>query len=634
MKGENKSKKKLIDDLQSSGQRVAESENNKAEHVTTEEPLRESERKQIENTLASEHERLLSILDGSPISTFVIDSERLVTAWNMVNEFFTGISKEEVLGKPLDLNPLFKDKTPPSLAVLVLEMTDEEIIRRYAHKGIWKSKIHPEAFESTGSIWIKEKEHIMAIQATRLRDAAGNVIGAIQCAEDITEQRRAEEVLRESEELYRTALESPNDGVAIIQDGRYVYLNQKLLDTLGRNKDEMMAKAVGATMHPDDRVIVLDYYDRYQKGLPTPDHFEVRVYKPDGTLIYAEVTPVQVAYKGKKSLLAYLRNITEHKRAEGALRHSRQMLQNVLDNFPGVVFWKDHCSVYQGCNRAFATAAGINDPHEITGKTDYDMPWAQTEAEEYRKKDREVIEGGVPRIRIIESQHEADGRVGWYETSKIPLFDETGKVIGVLGVSGDITERKRMERELRESEGRHRLTLEAINDGLWDWDIRTGNAVFSPRWYSMLGYEPYELPQSYDSWRSLVHPEDIERAEREINAHITSGEGYAIDIRMRTKSGGWRWILTRGKVVESDTDGRPIRMVGTHSDITDERIWKRNFLNPDTNWNYVFVRERPNLRGLIVSCGQSPQSLLQCRKTNGKGLRVNFMTAWDRLLLP
>jgi PAS domain S-box-containing protein len=100
--------------------------------MTAEEALREFARKQMENRLSSEYERLLSILDGSPVSSFVIDSERRVTAWNMVNESFTGIAKEDALGKPLDLSPLFKDKTPPSLAALVLEMSDEEIMRRYA----------------------------------------------------------------------------------------------------------------------------------------------------------------------------------------------------------------------------------------------------------------------------------------------------------------------------------------------------------------------------------------------------------------------------------------------------------------------------------------------------------------------
>jgi PAS domain S-box-containing protein len=124
---------------------------------------------------------------------------------------------------------------------------------------------------------------------------------------------------------------------------------------------------------------------------------------------------------------------------------------------------------------------------------------------------------------------------------------------------------------VRESEERLRLTLEATNDGIWDWNIPTGAAVFSPRWYTMLDYEPYELPQTYDTWKRLVHPDDADRAAREIKEGIAKGKGYAIEIRMRTKSGGWRWILTRGGVVERDADGDPIRMVGTHTDITERK---------------------------------------------------------------
>jgi signal transduction histidine kinase len=152
-----------------------------------------TERKQAEAALAKEHQKLISILDGIPVSAFVIDQNSKVIIWNLVNEFFTGISKEQVLGKKIDLRRLFRDKAPPALAELVLRMTDEDILDKFAEKGMWKSNIHPEAFESIGSIWINDKEHFMAIQTTRLRNAQGDIVGAIQCAEDITERIRAEE---------------------------------------------------------------------------------------------------------------------------------------------------------------------------------------------------------------------------------------------------------------------------------------------------------------------------------------------------------------------------------------------------------------------------------------------------------
>ena len=134
-----------------------------------------------------------------------------------------------------------------------------------------------------------------------------------------------------------------------------------------------------------------------------------------------------------------------------ALRNSSQMFQNVLDHFPGVVFWKDRNSVYLGCNRKFSTGAGLADPKEIIGKTDYDLPWAKTEADSYRADDRLVMESGKSKLNIVETQLQADGSIIWFDTNKIPLFDNEGKVIGVLGTSNDITERKRAEEELIKS---------------------------------------------------------------------------------------------------------------------------------------------------------------------------------------
>jgi PAS domain S-box-containing protein len=156
-------------------------------------------------------------------------------------------------------------------------------------------------------------------------------------------------------------------------------------------------------------------------------------------------------------------DITESKRAEEALRKSRQMLMIVLDNFPGVVFWKDRNSVYLGCNRNFSVAAGLAEPPEIIGRSDYELPW-KNDAESYLADDRQVIESGVPKLNIVETLLCADGRVAWFETSKVPLFDADGKVIAVLGVSNDITDRKRAEEAIRASEAEKSLILNSTMD--------------------------------------------------------------------------------------------------------------------------------------------------------------------------
>jgi PAS domain S-box-containing protein/putative nucleotidyltransferase with HDIG domain len=124
--------------------------------------------------------------------------------------------------------------------------------------------------------------------------------------------------------------------------------------------------------------------------------------------------------------------------------------------------------------------------------------------------------------------------------------------------------------------------LDATSEGLWDWDVDSGVAYFSPRYYTMLGYEPNAFEASYASWLKLLHPEDRGRAQEAIRERMRDENGaFEIEFRMRTADGSWRWILSRGRVVERHPDGRPLRMIGTHADVTSrhdaERALQRAF---------------------------------------------------------
>ncbi|KGJ99071.1 response regulator [Thalassotalea sp. ND16A] len=124
-----------------------------------------------------------------------------------------------------------------------------------------------------------------------------------------------------------------------------------------------------------------------------------------------------------------------------------ELFQVVLDALPFCVFWKDRNSVGLGCNQALADVAGLDSPKDYLGKTDYDLPWTTEEADFFRECDRRVMESGEAELNIIESQRQANGRLAWLETSKIPLTDSNGDIIGILGAFHDITERKRLEDE-------------------------------------------------------------------------------------------------------------------------------------------------------------------------------------------
>jgi len=145
---------------------------------------------------------------------------------------------------------------------------------------------------------------------------------------------------------------------------------------------------------------------------------------------------------------------------------SAQLLENIMQSFPGIIFWKDKNYVYRGCNLALAQSAGFESIKGIIGKSDYDMPWGKFEGEKYREADRIVLEKSIPKMHILETLHNSNDSITWLDTSKVPLFDTEGNVSGLLGVSLDVTESKILEEARRESEEKYRLLHESAGIGI------------------------------------------------------------------------------------------------------------------------------------------------------------------------
>lgn len=136
----------------------------------------------------------------------------------------------------------------------------------------------------------------------------------------------------------------------------------------------------------------------------------------------------------------------------------------------------------------------------------------------------------------------------------------------------DITEFKRVERELHASEERLELALQGANLGWWDWDVRTGEVLFNERAAHMLGYLPSEIESNLNAWKGSVHRDDLPGVMKEINAHLQGRTPFCeIEYRQRAKGGEWRWTLTVGKAWERDADGKALRVTGTHFDITERK---------------------------------------------------------------
>lgn len=165
---------------------------------------------------------------------------------------------------------------------------------------------------------------------------------------------------------------------------------------------------------------------------------------------------------------------------------------------------------------------------------------------------------------------ELDRRATGYYYAGASLSGLVVLFIGTLLFS--IDRRERLEMKLRESEARFSLSMQATRDGLWDWDLRNNSCYFSPGYYHMLGYEENEFPPEINCWIDLIHPDD-RTAALQSNEDCINGrcEGFEAEFRMKNKNGEWQWILSRGKSADRDRQGRAVRLVGTHVDITDRK---------------------------------------------------------------
>lgn len=170
----------------------------------------------------------------------------------------------------------------------------------------------------------------------------------------------------------------------------------------------------------------------------------------------------------------------------------------------------------------------------------------------------------------------------WLSDNHKVISDSKGEIVKLVGNIRDITDFKLVEEALNRSRDRLFKAIEATNDGMWDWRVNTDKVYFDARFYTMMGYEPLEFQPAMHEWMDRIHPDDIRNVKQQLEQHLTGRSGqWLIEYRFLAKNGEWVWVLNKGKVFERDENGSPLRMVGTHSDIslrkkTEEELQKRN----------------------------------------------------------
>jgi PAS domain S-box-containing protein len=309
----------------------------------------------------------------------------------------------------------------------------------------------------------KSLSNISALAISNARLYYKSLQDVAKLEREVEERTKIENALAASEAKFSKAFKINPDIIIItgLEDGVFMEINDGFTKETGYSYEEIIGKSayeINIWKNPEDR----KYFIESLKSKGHIENFESEYVIKDGSLRTGLMSATIIEIGGKKCILSITRNITERKKAEEELRENQrklsetnQLLQNILDTVPSRIFWKDRNSILLGCNKSFAMDSGKENPEDIIGLSDYEMGW-KDQADLYRADDRKVMDSGIAKVNYEEPQTTPNGSLIWLKTSKVPLKDIDGNIIGVLGTYEDITEKKLAEQALIESEERYK----------------------------------------------------------------------------------------------------------------------------------------------------------------------------------
>ncbi|MEW6514819.1 MAG: PAS domain S-box protein [Pseudomonadota bacterium] len=376
---------------------------------------------------------------------------------------------------------------------------------------------------------------------------------------DVTE--KATRIARENDaERLRVLVENSTDGIAIFdQDHRIIEANRRFGEMLGYSHEELLnlyTWDIEANLTKEQ--IITGFAD-----LPhTQQVFETRHRRRDGSIYDAEVSASGARFGSENVVITVTRDISARKQAETRLQESEANFRTFFDTIDDFLFVLDGQGNIQRVNRVVTERLGYAEA-DLKGRSVLAVHPENRHAEALRIVG-EMLAGHIDYCPI--PLQTADGRLIPVETRVVA--GQWGGQPALFGVSRDISRQQEIEAKLRAHDARLSMALEVARQGWFDLDIPTGRVSVSPEYARMIGYEPISFQTNFDYWFGHVHPEDQPKLYAIFQEALASGETREMTYRRQHKNGEWLWIDSIGRVTERDADGKPLRMIGIHMDIT------------------------------------------------------------------
>ncbi|MGA2613939.1 MAG: PAS domain S-box protein [Spirochaetia bacterium] len=381
----------------------------------------------LKQQVEEERGQLLTLINNLPDYVSIKDTESRVLITNSANARVMGLERaQDAVGKS-DL-----DFYPRSEAARYI--ADERMVIQTGTALINKEE---ESVDQEG-----QKRWTLTTKVP-LRNAQGKVMGIVCTGRDITEHHQIEEKLRRSEQRYRDLLEQAADGIFLLDENmKFIMANSELCKMLGYAREELLRLSIQDT-YPDE--LRDDGRVRFERISSSEKlRFERLMKRKDGSFFPVEISAGRLS-DGTQQAIA--RDITERKRRESELALERSLLSALMENIPDKIYFKDVESRFIRGSRAHAKICGLNDASEMIGKTDMDF-FSEEHAQQAYEDEQRIIRTGEPILNEEEKETWPDRPDTWVLTTKMPLRDQEGNIIGTFGISRDITERKQAEERL------------------------------------------------------------------------------------------------------------------------------------------------------------------------------------------
>ncbi|MFO7697788.1 MAG: PAS domain S-box protein [Anaerolineae bacterium] len=510
--------------------------------------IQNEELRRAQAELEASRTRYFDLYDQAPIGYCALSEKELILEVNLAAATLLGVARSALVNRAL---------------TSFVHPEDQDIY--YLHRKKLLETGAPQTCElrmlraDAGHFWAQ-------VEATAAKNSAGAAVRRVVMS-DITERRRAEETLRESEERYRLLIDTANESIVVAQDGLLKFVNPVTLGLLeGYLEQEIIDRPFTEFIHPDDRSMVVDNFRRRIAGEPVQSRYAFRLATRVGTIKSVEISVALIEWQGRPATLNFLTDITKRKQAEQERQSAREFLDRIINAIADPVFVKDDKRRFVLVNDALCAIVGR--PREGLLGEDGDDIFPDDQVAVFRKMDTRVLDTGDENVNEESLSNLSSGEVRTIVTRKTRYIDPSGKRF-LVGVIRDFTERKKTEEALRASEQRFRTAAESLMDVIYEWDIKE-----KVDWHgdidSMMGYPPGEFPRTIGAWAATIHPEDKDRVVAALEDHVKGLAPYIVEYRVGRRDGEWRWWSARGVALRDDR-GEPHKMIGSVTDITERK---------------------------------------------------------------